>query len=443
MPWIRDTDRLQAQSLLKGSESSSSSTFSNQNSRTMWPAIISAAGSLLGSLVGGASTNEANKRNVALQRETNELNYRMNKENNEYNRNLAIEMFNLENEYNSPGNMRKRLEAAGINPFVAAANQMGIVEGRAETPMAQQPIAAQSAQVSPLFPQQSLVGTFSEVANAFNSLASAKKTGIESDLLDETFDDVVRQYKANADLTSAQVRSQILDNAIKALYGFKKARKEVEELESNIIKLQQETDESRSRQLLNLVEAGLKRVQTRLTRQQLNQFMKLQPIVIKTAQLERDNKIKEGKEIDSRTSANYAAAEASRASAAYGYAAANKTLSEKKFIDMQNKLTERVYNLRHIFADTIEQLYDPSMSVSRRNSLLKNADRFLNQLQALVPEYRKLYAEGSYAADQIGLLEQYIIQAKNTNNWFYFDKAMQVVSAVTGIANAASKFVPK
>lgn len=52
-------------------------------------------------------------KNIAMQRETNALNKQMNDENNEFNRSLWYE----QQVYNSPENQKKRLLAAGMNPY--------------------------------------------------------------------------------------------------------------------------------------------------------------------------------------------------------------------------------------------------------------------------------------------------------------------------------------
>lgn len=86
---------------------------------------VSAGGGLLGSIIGSIGANRTNKTNLQIARETNkanmqiaqeanEANYRLWKEQNQAN----IDMWNMENEYNSATNQRKRLEDAGLNPYL-------------------------------------------------------------------------------------------------------------------------------------------------------------------------------------------------------------------------------------------------------------------------------------------------------------------------------------
>ena len=114
-------------------------------------ALVRAGTSLIGSLFGGISQNKAAKdtnatnlqiarennrlqtdianKNIDYQREENELNRR-------WNRDTAIEMFNLENEYNTPEAQKKRLLAAGINPYGMGEGSMSASSGDISTPQA-------------------------------------------------------------------------------------------------------------------------------------------------------------------------------------------------------------------------------------------------------------------------------------------------------------------
>lgn len=84
---------------------------------------------LLGSIAGGlfgigssAVQNSQNRQNV---RETNQMNYKINQMNNQFNERMAIQqrnwqenMWNKENSYNTASAQRRRLEEAGLNPYL-------------------------------------------------------------------------------------------------------------------------------------------------------------------------------------------------------------------------------------------------------------------------------------------------------------------------------------
>lgn len=114
-------------------------------------ALLRVGSSLVGSLFGGISQNKAAKdtnatnlqiarennrsqsdianKNIDYQREENELNRR-------WNRDTAIEMFNLENEYNTPEAQKQRLLAAGINPYGMGEGSISASSGDISTPQA-------------------------------------------------------------------------------------------------------------------------------------------------------------------------------------------------------------------------------------------------------------------------------------------------------------------
>ena len=78
-------------------------------------------------LLGTSSTNEAN---LQATRETNENNYKMFQEQLGFTR----EMWNKNNQYNSPQNQRSLYQAAGINPYLALGNMASGEASMASTP---------------------------------------------------------------------------------------------------------------------------------------------------------------------------------------------------------------------------------------------------------------------------------------------------------------------
>lgn len=75
---------------------------------------ISALGSLGGGLVGLFGSNNASKSQLKIARETNAMNYKIAQENNAFNE----RMIDKQNDYNSAINQRKRLEEAGLSPYL-------------------------------------------------------------------------------------------------------------------------------------------------------------------------------------------------------------------------------------------------------------------------------------------------------------------------------------
>lgn len=75
---------------------------------------ISALGSLAGGLIGLSGSNNASKYQYKIAQETNAMNYRIAQENNAFNE----RMIDKQNDYNSAINQRKRLEEAGLSPYL-------------------------------------------------------------------------------------------------------------------------------------------------------------------------------------------------------------------------------------------------------------------------------------------------------------------------------------
>ena len=77
-------------------------------------AAIAGGSSLLGGLLNLGSTNSTNRTNMRIAQMNNEWSERMMDKQNAYN----TDMWNKTNEYNSAVNQRKRLEEAGLNPYM-------------------------------------------------------------------------------------------------------------------------------------------------------------------------------------------------------------------------------------------------------------------------------------------------------------------------------------
>lgn len=81
-----------------------------------WGAFSNAAGGFLGSIFNGAMSygaqRHANETNIQIARETNEANRQLA----EYQWNKNLEMWYLQNQYNSPASQMQRYKDAGLNP---------------------------------------------------------------------------------------------------------------------------------------------------------------------------------------------------------------------------------------------------------------------------------------------------------------------------------------
>lgn len=190
-------------------------------------ALISGGFGLLGGTVAASSSKKATKAAIRASKEM-QANQQA----------FALKMFDLNNEYNLPINQFQRLEAAGINPFMALGNltgesvpvspggspsapvdQSGSILARSFDQAAQQlgNIAMASAQIKNLNSQtqaQEINNSYSDVRNRLSlqeTLARISNIDKDSKMKDlanqfkaENFDTMSKSIKLDNDLKSAQ-----------------------------------------------------------------------------------------------------------------------------------------------------------------------------------------------------------------------------------------------
>ena len=114
-----------------------------QHSRYFLGGLLSAVGSLVSAGVNAEAQQDANETNLKIAQMNNEWNYKMFQEQMQYN----TDMWNKQNEYNSAANQRKRLEEAGLNPYLM---MDGGNAGTAQSASGVNPPQAQQVQVQPV-----------------------------------------------------------------------------------------------------------------------------------------------------------------------------------------------------------------------------------------------------------------------------------------------------
>lgn len=201
-----------------------------------------AAASVVGSIIGGVAANKAqksaNETNLKIARETNEAQLNAMRENNEFNRNQAIEMFNMENAYNDPLAQSQRLSAAGINPRNVLGSGGSMAVGQVDTPTAASSgVNMVSPQVAPV---PSILGSamnnFETLARSLQNLASAKKAGAETKLVEMTADEQLKKIGLENESTQLANDYQKVMNK----YADTRQAQEINQLLQKINNLQQE-----------------------------------------------------------------------------------------------------------------------------------------------------------------------------------------------------------
>lgn len=119
-------------------------------------------GSIIGGLFGSKGQSSANAANLQAVRETNEQNYKMFQEQLGW----TTDMWNKNNEYNTPLAQMKRYQDAGINPYMAMGNISGGNATAAATP-------SPNAAIAPAPMQNTLAPFASAVSSAIPSALAA------------------------------------------------------------------------------------------------------------------------------------------------------------------------------------------------------------------------------------------------------------------------------
>lgn len=301
---------------------------------TPWGAIISGGASVLDSILKFFNQKSANKTNVQMTRETNAANMEianrnnamqvaMNRENNDFNRRMALEMFNLENAYNSPIEQMARLRAAGVNPALYFANSNGSAGvGDASTP------SASSSGISPSMPNlvaphveplPSLVGgsiaALHQLAQIYDFKASAEKKGAETNQINELLDDTIRNLRANTQNAEVEAAAKRWQNEMNYLWENSERSERLKEVTKRIAQIGADIQLKASEGKLNEAREKLADMEREFTNSRNTDLKARLPFV--KSELERtiellEEKIKTEK---SQQSENYASAENQRASA--------------------------------------------------------------------------------------------------------------------------------
>lgn len=195
---------------------------------------LSAIASLFGAKESHKAQQEANEANLRIANMNNDTSFamaemnnaaqkQMLRENNQFNRDMALEMFNLENAYNAPIEQVKRLKEAGINPAVYFAGGSGTSAGNGDASTPQ----ASSSGISPSMPalttpmMQPLpsvaagaIQGISQLAAAASSLMGAKKSKAEADSITATIQETINKLKSESKYNAALEEYQDLQNTL-------------------------------------------------------------------------------------------------------------------------------------------------------------------------------------------------------------------------------------
>ena len=177
----------------------------------MWSAIVSAIASIAGGLFSYFGSRQNTKQSLGAQQRENQLTR-------EYNRELAeqqnlwnIQQWHRENQYNSPGAQKERLEAAGLNPNLMYG---GISNVASSSPEMTSGAPAQSMDWSSLANRKTLGDALNESLNTqmmqvqIDSVkAQTRKTLADAGLSEVSLEYAAAKEQLGLDLTEQQFKN--------------------------------------------------------------------------------------------------------------------------------------------------------------------------------------------------------------------------------------------
>lgn len=243
------------------------------------PALLGTAGGVASSLIGGSSaasaTRDTNATNLVLGRETNEQNYKIFQESKDFSREQADtqwqrekEMFEMENAYNNPVEVVKRLRAAGINPALAMSGSLGSAMSSAAsggqpqmaaTPASPTMVAPQMQNPAPYY--QNIATGISDAmfkaSQIAKNFAEAKKTGVDTKRLEKSLQSYLDEQEASAKI-------QKLNAYLLEKYGDQKHSGEVNKLFKEIDNLTLQGDLLHAQYRLTQLEGNIKATEDKM-----------------------------------------------------------------------------------------------------------------------------------------------------------------------------------
>lgn len=361
--------------------------------------------SLLGGFFGNKSQSNTNATNLQIARETNQMQLQAMREQNAFNERASIDAFNRENVYNSPYAQAQRMLEAGFSPSVALGS------GTIQSSIGNQ--TAPSSSGLPSFvtpnltaPPSVMVGaidSISKLAGAVSQITQAKKTSKETSWIDEQMEATLKNLFADVNYKQAQTSYQEFQTSLDRLFAPFERSSNLRKVWSETKKLGAEYVLAMSRNETEKANKLVAEAQEKLINANEDQVRQSTPIII-------DNLKKTGQEIVSRTNANNASAEQSRAQASLTREEHQRLVdTHEDFVEMSHvaRSQQRIDYTKAAatMQDYIEQMHNAN--------LISNA------------QYEKVKSE-------IGMLEK-------EKSWYNFN---QVLGTIERINNGVNKWAP-
>ena len=386
--------------------------------------------SLANGIFGNQAQKDANATNLAIARLNNDtqrdiarsnnlFQREMLEYNNEWARQQAIDMFNLEANYNSPLEQVKRYREAGLNPAVMMEGAGGIASGNTD---AATPSAASSG-VSPSMPTfttphieavppmsmgfLSALETFADVALKNKQ---AGKAGAETDRINKLLDQELLNMMSNEKLTQAQTLYQNTIQQLEQLYGGDKRAADIAKTIAEVYRNKMAGNDSAAA-------AALKKAEKELTDTKNKQLIEQAPVILENLRKSGELIDEQKKTEKAKQAAGYASAEESRAGAGLKREQTETQKEQTKITRKEREVLEQtaddlIFARRLANAKDFQELGEMAVTFEERFKMLRN-QRLISE-----EEYKEAQAKAELA--------------KKENNWYYWHEYLNYLENVSG-----------
>lgn len=336
---------------------------------TLTGGLGSAAVGALGNFFSGATGSMSQKAQAEWQEKMMKMQQDFNAQEAQKNRDFQAEQAEISRDWNSIGSQLNRASAAGVNPFALVNSGSYGSAGTSPTPSGG---IASPASVGSIGHMDTGADQFNAVANAMQSLAYARQSGVETDFFERAVEDRLRKLSADATYQELLNDAQEIINDKLPL----KVQRELAILFEKAANLSADTSlsEDKRRKIISETKEALSKVDVNdLTRQELQRLL--------------DNYF--DRLYDSIISRNEAEASQARSSAA--------------LMDVNRDIRDLDYSIR---------------------KASNQAEK-----EAAVAEFTERAVRAGIITDRIS--EDLKLAVKN-NDWYVYDRIMSSISALAG-----------
>lgn len=371
------------------------------------PAFVTAGAGLVDSVINAFSTSSANERNIELAREQMAWQSAESEKARQASRDFALEMFDLENAYNTPLAQIERLREAGINPYVALSQGSSQISGQASGNASLPGLMPGGVAMPHVSPIPSPVSGFLPALQAFAEIklkdAQARKAGAETHAINEKLQDEIDNLMADTRYKEAQASYTQLLRDIESVYGRSERSMKLKNMAAEFSLALAKGETEKAQKLYYDAEKELTDTKNANEKQQA-------PIIL-------ENLKKTGRAIDASAAASRASADESRAGAAVKWKEADIREIDRRMLEAQ----------------------EGDIIFARR---LENAKNFRELGEMVVTfEYRleSLRKANLISEQQLQEAKSKARMAEKENDWYHWNQFLHTLETIN---NGVTAYIP-